>query len=1063
MNPINKLLLLLILVCHAHAGYAQTINYQGAPHIQNFDPNNDTGSKYIWAVCQDKRGVLFFGDGEGVIEYDGTSWRRHPVPNKSTVKSLATDSTGIIYVGGNNDFGYLKPDSIGSLKYHSLNHLVPNNTPYYRSVWKIYITEQGVYYICYNKIFRLVNDTIEVISVDLMPPCADFANGTIYVMDKTLGLATIDGNQLIPLPNYDVEHLRINGYFFVNSLSADEVLMSNSRASYFQKYNTSTHQLSRINLPKQTELFLKENFGFHVLNLNNGTKAISTSKGGIAILNENFEIIRIINEERGLISNSVYSLFLDMDKNLWAIHVKGVSRIDLSYPAQFYGKRQGIEKEVTASTVHNGIQYIGTEEKCFYLPPYQFSLKDDNHKAIHIKNILYCHQFIDVNGHLLICDWISLSEINNKVAKHIYNKGERVYCAAYDKRYPDKIAIGQNEKVVICTFKDNGTNNFIELKSSFNINDKLSQIRSMVFDDEGKLWLASYNEGISCIKFNNNDLTDYTVIHFTKDNGLPREIQDAYVNKFNGNINIFTPKGIYKPIPTYNKLGESSFSFSHDARWGKTFTQDSCGVKIAKQISTNQFFIHGDKTGILKMLKDSVVFDYKPFLKLNNIRSASIADSRFINFGGIGCFGVYDTWAKKDVDKSFKVLIRKVSIMPSDSLVFNGSYLSSDGKSVVLSQSKDYVPMLDNNLNSLRFHFSANFFESPDRNQYRYMVEGFDKDWSTWSTEPSATYTNIPFGNYTFKVMSKNVYSTQSPVSTYKFSIKPAWHQTEWAYLLYLLLSVLFIVIIAKLYSRNLSRQNLTLEKLVKIRTAELQDSVDKLKDTQSSLMQQEKMASLGILTAGVAHEINNPLNYILGGYTGLQNYFEDKNELDEEVEMLLDSIKVGVDRAAEIVSGLNQFSRTRKTLDERCDIHSILDNSILMIQHLLNNRIELIKNLHAESFIVMGNVGELHQVFINILINACQAIPNLGTIRVTSGLRGRYIKIIIFDSGVGIEENNLAKITDPFFTTKEAGQGTGLGLYISYKIVKDHKGKLAIRSKTGVGTHVIISLPVAK
>ncbi len=1063
MYLINKLFIILILVCLPRVALAQIVNYHGAPDIQNFDPNIETGGKYIWAVCQDKRGVLFFGDGEGVIEYDGTSWRRHPVPNNSAVKSLATDSTGTIYVGGNNDFGYLKPDSVGSLKYHSLNHLVPGNTPFYRSVWEIFITEQGVYYICQNKIFRLVSGNVEVIAVDLEPVCAAYANGTIYVVDKTMGMVTIDGNQLTPLPNYNVEYLRKYGYFFVNPISADEVVISFSRRDHIYKYNTSSHKLDTIALPKQTALFLQNNFGFDVLYLDNGTIAFSTSMSGIAILNTNWEIISIINEERNLISNSIHSLFADKDKNLWALHKKGISRIDISYPALFYGKRQGIEANVTATAVHNGIQYIGTEDKCFYLPPYQLSLKDDNHKALQINKLNDAHQFLDVNGHLLLCNWMSLSEINKNIAHRIYSERERIYCAAYDQRYPNKIALGQNDKVVICTFKDSGINNPIELISTFNIDDKLSQIRSMVFDNEGKLWLASYNEGITCVKFNSDDLKDYTILRFSEDNGLPREIQEAFVNNFNGNINIFTSKGVYKPISAKNGLGEQSFLFTHDTRWGNTFTRDSCGIKIARQINKNQFFILSDKIGILTFTQDSAVLEYKPFLKLKNISSVSITDNRYINFGGPGYLGVYDTWSKKDVDKSFNVLIRKVSILPNDSLLFNGSYLASDGKSVVLSQSNDYIPVLDKRFNSLKFNFSANYLESPHRNQYRYMIEGFDKDWSSWSTEPSATYTNIPYGTYTFKVMGKNVYDMQSPVSTYKFNIMPAWYQTKWAYLLYFLISVLFILLIAKLYSRNLSRQNLKLEKLVKIRTIELQDSVDKLKDTQSSLMQQEKMASLGILTAGVAHEINNPLNYILGGYTGLQAYFEEKKELDEDIEILLNSIKTGVDRAAEIVSGLNQFSRTRKNLDEQCDIHSILDNSILMIQHLLNNRIELIKNLHAESSFVMGNVGQLHQVFINILINACQAIPNSGTIRVTTGVRGDQIKIIIFDNGVGIEQKNLAKITDPFFTTKEAGQGTGLGLYISYKIVKEHKGKLSIRSKPGEGTHVTISLPVAK
>ncbi|SMO38994.1 Signal transduction histidine kinase [Saccharicrinis carchari] len=1062
MHPLNKLYFCLLLLVLPQIFLAQAVNYQGAPYIQNFDPNDNAGSKIILSICQDKRGVLFFGDREGVLEYDGTTWRRHSIPNKSAVKSLASDSTGTIYVGGNNDFGYLKPDAIGALKYHSLNHLVPGNTPHYRSVWQIFVTEQGVYYICQNKIFRLINDTVSVISVDLQPPCGAYANGSIYVIDKTLGMATVEGNQIVPISNCDVEYTRKKGYFFVNPHSEDEVTISFSRNDYFYKYNTSTQQLSRIELPAQTALFLKENFGFHVLNLEDGTIAISTSQAGVAILNKNWEIIKIINEERGLTDNSSITILEDGNNNLWAAHRTGVSRIDLSYPATFYNKNQGIEDDVITSTVHEGMQYIGTEDKCYYLPPYQFSIENDNHKAEVIKKLRVAHQFIDINGHLLLCNWMSLSEINNKEVKHIYNKGERIFCAAYDKRYPDKIAIGLDDNVVICTFRDTGTDNFIEITDTFTIDDNIiSQIRSMVFDEEGKLWMASYNEGITLITFKNKNLTDYTLTRFSEEDGLPAQIQKSYVNNFNGKINIFTPKGIYEALPVHNAKGKLTYRFNHDKQWGSTFTRDSCGVKVAEQINTEQFFIYGDKTGLLTFKGDSALFDYKPFLKLNNIRSISTENKRFVNIGGAGYFCIYDTWKKKDVNKSFDVLIRKVSISTNDSIIFNGSFVDTEGK-VVISQSAKNVPVLKKQFNNLRFHFSSNYLESAQQNQYRHMIEGFDKDWSVWSSEPSATYTNLPYGTYTFKVMSKNVYGTVSPVSTFQFRIEPAWYQTEWAYLLYFGIALLLIVLIAKVYNLNLSRQNLKLERLVKKRTSELQDTVDKLKETQSSLVQQEKMASLGILTAGVAHEINNPLNYILGGYTGLQAYFDDKKEQqDEDVEILLECIKTGVERASEIVSGLNQFSRTQKKLNEQCDIHSILDNSILMIQHLLGNRIELVKNFQAQSYIVLGNTGQLHQVFINILINACQAIHEKGTIKVSTGVQSKHLKIMISDSGAGIDQKHLSKITDPFFTTKEAGEGTGLGLYISFKIVKEHKGKLRIKSKPGEGTHVIISIPL--
>ena len=233
----------------------------------------------------------------------------------------------------------------------------------------------------------------------------------------------------------------------------------------------------------------------------------------------------------------------------------------------------------------------------------------------------------------------------------------------------------------------------------------------------------------------------------------------------------------------------------------------------------------------------------------------------------------------------------------------------------------------------------------------------------------------------------------------------------------------------------------------------QLQNTINQLKEAQSNLVQQEKMASLGILTAGVAHEINNPLNYILGGYTGLELYFEEKQEQSEDVLMLMESIKTGVDRAADIVSGLNQFSRTKNTFDEKCDLHAILDNSILMIKHLLKNKIELTKNYRATSCDVIGNVGKLHQVFINILTNSCQAIENDGKITVETYSEGNTIVLKVIDNGEGITEENMNKITDPFFTTKAPGKGSGLGLSITYKIIQEHKGKLEYQSVIGQGT----------
>lgn len=244
----------------------------------------------------------------------------------------------------------------------------------------------------------------------------------------------------------------------------------------------------------------------------------------------------------------------------------------------------------------------------------------------------------------------------------------------------------------------------------------------------------------------------------------------------------------------------------------------------------------------------------------------------------------------------------------------------------------------------------------------------------------------------------------------------------------------------------NLKKTNEDLSKKSQIihnKNAELKTTMEHLKNTQSQLVQADKMASLGVLTAGVAHEINNPLNYILGGYTGLEKYFrENGNEKKEEIAILLNSIKVGVDRASDIVTGLNQFSRSKDSYDEECDIHSIIDNCLVMLSSELKSRIDIKKNFTPEIHFLKGNVGKLHQAFINILSNACHAIRSEGSISISTIKLNNTFIVEVDDTGHGISPDNLSKITDPFFTTKDPGKGTGLGLSLTYAIIDEHKGK---------------------
>jgi PAS domain S-box-containing protein len=286
-----------------------------------------------------------------------------------------------------------------------------------------------------------------------------------------------------------------------------------------------------------------------------------------------------------------------------------------------------------------------------------------------------------------------------------------------------------------------------------------------------------------------------------------------------------------------------------------------------------------------------------------------------------------------------------------------------------------------------------------------------------------------------------------------------------------------------KIIERELEKHRLHLEFLVQQRTEELATTNEELvstneelhnqreeleavllnlQETQKQLIQAEKMASLGVLASGVAHEINNPLNFIQGGVYGLEQYFDENLiEHKDNVRELIKSINIGIDRAANIVTSLNHYNRRNDSKLEPCDIHSIINNCLVILRNQIENKIEVEKKYTSQPFILIGNEGKLHQAILNILSNAVQAIDDKGKIKIKTKKTNQILEIKISDTGCGISPENLSKIFDPFFTTKEAGKGTGLGLSITYNIFAEHNGSIHIESKTGKGTSVYIKLPL--
>lgn len=306
--------------------------------------------------------------------------------------------------------------------------------------------------------------------------------------------------------------------------------------------------------------------------------------------------------------------------------------------------------------------------------------------------------------------------------------------------------------------------------------------------------------------------------------------------------------------------------------------------------------------------------------------------------------------------------------------------------------------------------------------------------------------------------------------------------------LIYFFVALLFLVAVLAVLLFNAFRKNREGKLVLSRQKEELEATLNKLTQAQEQLVRSEKMVSLGVLTAGIAHEINNPVNFINSGSLGLQKILrsliplfqkyrehyvsagptndiaEMEKELDiphllESTDTMMKSIKTGIDRTVSIIKSLQSFARSDGESAKAINIHDNIDLALTILHNQYKYSIDIIRNYGTLPEVYCYS-GKMNQVFMNLLSNAIQAIPEKGIITITTRDISPDIEISIKDTGIGIPREIIGKVFDPFFTTKDEGKGTGMGLSIVYSIIEEHNGKIVVESQEGKGTEFIITLP---
>jgi signal transduction histidine kinase/ligand-binding sensor domain-containing protein len=612
--------------------------------------------------------------------------------------------------------------------------------------------------------------------------------------------------------------------------------------------------------------------------------------------------------------------------------------------------------------------------------------------------------------------------------------------------------------------------------TTFTVTDGLSSnsIGAIAEDEFGNLWLGT-DKGLS--RFDGNQFTNYTTADGLEANGI-RSIEKDSVNDlfWLGSAVCYSTLQIRGNHP-------DSVVFENFSE-GDGFPVKSHSIYFG--VDNRGALWSGDANNSIKRL------DYRKIKENSKPFILHIPEIRLNNEAV--CWSHLKDSGKDSLALAMEMQLRFGKALSRDELRQKASQFEGARYDSLIPF--DFIPYnlsLPYHANSISFDFAAIDPHFSKSTRYQYILEGFDKTWSPLSKNTNANFGNLREGQYTFKIKALNPYGIWSEMS-YSFQVLPPWYRTWWAYLAYVLMSGGTLYAFIRWRTSALTNEKLHLEHQVAKRTSELKESLDHLKSTQSQLIQSEKMASLGELTAGIAHEIQNPLNFV-------NNFSEVNSELISEMKEAL--AKGNVDeartlattleeneskivshgkRADAIVKGMLQHSRKSSGQKEPTDINELCDEYLRLAYHGLRAKDKSFNakfETHLDPALPKVNVvpQEIGRVVLNLINNAFYAVNEKAkqgitgyepTVSVTTragsplgaGGAGR-LEIVVSDNGNGIPDSIKDKIFQPFFTTKPTGQGTGLGLSLSYDIVKAHGGTLRVESVEDKGSTFTIELPL--
>lgn len=782
----KSLLIIFLLFCTPPLNArAVDIKSVGVPYVQNYTKAMYQSGNQNWSITRDEHGIMYFGNAQGLLAFDGKYWQQHHMPNGLIVRSVSADGKGKIYVGAYGEFGYWADDNKGVLKYNSLINLVPAKyKPINEEIWKIYVDGQRIIFQSFGSIYIYSKGKINVIKTPSPYLFMFKAGNRFFIEQVSVGLFELKDNKLVFVPGSNI--LGPSGVLSMLPFQKNKFIIGTAQNGLFI-YDGQTIKP----WANQANDFLK------TYQLNNGALiagkyvAYGTILNGVVVIDTAGNLIQHINKASGLQNNTVLSLYTDAEQNLWAGLDNGIDRIEVNSPLYFYFDKTGRFGTVYSSIIFDNKIYLGTNQGLFYSD----WIPESNNKLFQSFDFKLIPGSQGQVWELTLQDGRLLCGHNDgtyQVNGSTITKISMITGGWTTKKFgADKLI--QGNYTGLAFFRKDVLSNWI---FDHKVEGFGEPSRYVEQDSKGQIWVSHAYKGIYKLTLSPDLKKVTSKVYYDSRYGLPGSYN---VNVFDlDNRVVFTSdSGFY----VYDDITDRFFKYTQLNKKLGTFATSS---KIIKAIGKKYWFINQGRVALadfsvpgklsidtnrFSILNGQMVQHYETINRINASTYLISIDEGFVILND------------EDALLSNKISIPQVLIRQVENITDKVYVISEDGSGL----NDIEIPYAQNNI---RISYSLPYYKQA-KIKFQYYLEGYSRQWSDWTQQSQKEFTNLDQGTYHFKVRAKINDQNVSLITSLTFIILPPWYAGKPAMLFYALLLVLFYYLVRYYYRLKLKRHQL--------------------------------------------------------------------------------------------------------------------------------------------------------------------------------------------------------------------------------------------------------------